>query len=132
MPIVSISLPEKLLEDTEASIKKCGFASRSEIIRQALRRFIEESKNLQTLEGEIVATITVIYGKAEKKVEMLEIQHEFDNVISTFLHAHVDSSNCLEVMVVRGEAATIRKLVDTLNTNEEIKQVKVAVLGKPS
>lgn len=132
MPIVSISIPEKLLENLEESLQERGFASRSEIIRQAIRDFIMERKDLKKLEGEVIATITIVYEKITKKSKMLDVQHQFGELISTFLHAHVDSSNCLEVMVVRGEAVTIQYLIDSLKSNEMIQQVKVALLGKPS
>ncbi|MFX0194987.1 MAG: CopG family ribbon-helix-helix protein [Candidatus Hodarchaeota archaeon] len=132
MPIVSISIPEKLLEDLEESLQERGFASRSEIIRQALRDFIMEHKDLEKFEGEIIATITIVYEKSAQKVKTLDIQHQYGSLISTFLHAHVDSSNCLEVMVVRGEAVMIRELIDSLKTSKLIQQVKVVFLGKPS
>ena len=131
MTIVSVSIPEKLLEELDNSIKERGFASRSETIRHALRSFVAEHRSLKELEGEIVATITVIYGKAAKNNQMLSAQHEYGNIISTFLHSHVDENNCLEGMVVRGDAGTIRRLVDAMKANEQIAQVKMAVLGKP-
>jgi len=131
LTIVSVSIPEKLLEELDNSIKERGFASRSETIRHALRSFMAGYRSLEKLEGEIVATITVIYGKAAKNNQMLSAQHEYGNIISTFLHSHVDENNCLEVMVVRGDAGTIRRLVDAMKANEQIAQVKMAVLGKP-
>ena len=51
MAVISVSVPEKLLERVEKSIKELGFANKSEIIRQALRTFIRESKNLRELES---------------------------------------------------------------------------------
>ncbi len=119
------------MKELDSSIKERGFASRSEIIRQALRAFIAEHRSLRELEGEIVATITVIYGKGAKDDPTFKIQHDYSNIISTFLHSHVEEENCLEVMVVKGDAGVIRRLVDALKANEQITQVKVAVLGKP-
>lgn len=128
MTIISVSVPEKLLRRVETSIKEQGFANRSEIIRQALRTFIVESRSLRELEGEITASITIIYNRESTKGQISEIQHSFGNIISTFLHAHIDEDHCLEVIVVNGEAATIRKLVEAFRTNEQINQIKISIL----
>jgi len=131
MTIISVSVPEKLLQRVETSIKEQGFANRSEIIRQALRTLITESRSLKELEGEITASITIIYKRESKKGQISEIQHSFGNIISTFLHAHIDEDHCLEVIVVNGEADTIRKLVEAFRTNEQINQIKISILKTP-
>ncbi len=129
--IISVSVPEKLLERVENSIREQGFANRSEIVRQALRTFIMESRSLRELEGEIAASITIIYERDATKGQISEIQHSFGDIISTFLHAHIDEDHCLEVIVVKGEADNIRKLVEAFRTNEQISQIKVSILKSP-
>jgi len=129
--VISVSVPEKLLERVENSIREQGFANRSEIVRQALRTFIMESRSLRELEGEIAASITIIYERDAKKGQISEIQHSFGDIISTFLHAHIEEDYCLEVIVVKGEADNIRKLVDAFRTNEHINQIKVSILKAP-
>ena len=128
MTVISVSVPEKLLERVENSIREQGFANRSEIVRQALRTFIMESRSLRELEGEIAASITIIYRREATKGQISEIQHNFGDVISTFLHAHIDEEHCLEVIVVKGKAENIRKLVEAFQTNEQISQIKVSIL----
>ena len=131
MTIISVSIPEILLERVESSIKEHGFANRSEILRQALRTFINESKNINELSGEITASITIIYERKPTKGQISEIHHSFGDIISTFLHAHIDEDYCLEVIVVKGEADTIKKLVNAFRTNELISQIKVSILKTP-
>jgi len=128
MTIISVSVPEKLIERVEKSIKEQGFANRSEIVRQALRTFIMESRSLKELEGEIAASITIIYERDATKGQISEIQHSFGDIISTFLHAHIEEDYCLEVIVAKGEADMIRKLVGAFRTNEQITQIKVSIL----
>ena len=130
--VISVSVPEKLLERVENSIRKQGFANRSEIVRQALRAFIMESRSLRELEGEIAASITIIYEREATKGQISEIQHSFGDIISTFLHAHIDEDYCLEVIVVKGEADNIRKLVHAFRTIEQISQIKVSILKTPN
>jgi CopG family nickel-responsive transcriptional regulator len=131
MTVISVSIPEKLLERVETSIKEQGFANRSEIVRQALRTFIMESRSLREVEGEVAASITIIYEREVTKGRISEIQHNFGDIISTFLHAHIDEDYCLEVIVVKGEVDAVKKLVDAFRTNEQISQIKVSLLKTP-
>lgn len=131
MTIISVSVPEILLERVESSIKEYGFANRSEIMRQALRTFINESKNINELSGEITASITIIYERKPTRGQISDIHHSFGGIISTFLHAHIDEDYCLEVIVVKGEAKTIRKLVNAFRINKLITQIKVSILKTP-
>ena len=128
MPIISVSIPEKLLERVKNSIREQGFANRSEIIRQALRAFVLESRNLEELKGEIAASVTIIYKRGAKHQQISEIQHSFGDIISTYLHAHIEEDYCLEVLVVKGEADSIRKMVNAFRTSEYINQIKVSIL----
>ena len=129
--IISLSVPEKLLKLVENSIEEQGFANRSEIVRQALRNFIQESKSLRELEGQIAASITIIYERGARKEQISEIQHSFGNIISTYLHAHIEEDYCIEVIVVKGAAERIRKLVEAFRINEQINQIKVSILKTP-
>ncbi|RLI26686.1 MAG: nickel-responsive transcriptional regulator NikR [Candidatus Hecatellales archaeon] len=127
MPIVSVSIPEKLLKELDDSLERRGFASRSEVLRQAVRFFIEEGRSLE-VEGEVVAVVTVVYEKAKGR---LLAHHEHEGLLLTFLHTHVDEGSCLEVLVLKGSAEAVRKLTDSIRMDERVKQVKITVLGGP-
>ena len=81
MTVISVSVPEKLLERVETSIEEQGFANRSEIVRQALRAFLTESRSLRELKGEIAASITIIYRRETTKGQISEIQHYMKSYI---------------------------------------------------
>jgi CopG family nickel-responsive transcriptional regulator len=130
LTVVSLSIPEKLLERIDESVEEHGFASRSEIVRQALRFFLREDAIFQRLKGKVVATITVIYERSTNREKISEIQHEYGEIVSTFLHSHLSEEYCLEVLVVSGDARSIQKLVDAFKTNEEIRQIKIVVLNQ--
>lgn len=127
--IVSVSIPEALLRRVDESAERRGFASRSEIIRQALRYFMAEYEELDRVHGSVIATVTITYRKEREKPYMLGVHHAYGGIVSTFLHAHVDEQNCLEVLVVKGRAERIRRFIESLLTREEVMQVKTSILG---
>jgi CopG family nickel-responsive transcriptional regulator len=125
-----LSIPDALLEQVDSTITERGFASRSEITRQALRLFLKEDIQIENLEGEIVATATIIYKDKADRKRLLDAQHVYSGLVSTFLHAHIHEGYCLEVIILKGQAKTIRKFTDTLRTNEQITQINIAVLAQ--
>ena len=130
MAIISLSIPESLIEKIDQKIKEKGFASRSEIARQALRLYLSEDLKIGEVEGEAAATITVIYRENADRRRLQEIQHLYSGLVSTFLHAHIQEGFCLEVIILKGEAFLIEKFLDKLRQNEDIIQMKVSVLNQ--
>jgi CopG family nickel-responsive transcriptional regulator len=128
MSIVSLSIPKSLLEKVDRYIKEQGFANRSEIIRQALRAYISESRRLGELEGRITAIITIVYRREAKRNQITDLQHNFGPVVLTFLHTHIEEGYCIEIIVARGDAQVIQALVQALKANEQISEAKVTIL----
>jgi CopG family nickel-responsive transcriptional regulator len=130
LTVVSLSVPDLLLKQVDTAIEQRGFASRSEIVRQSLRLFLNEDVRIEDLEGEIIATVTIIYREKADRGRILDAQHVYSGLVSTFLHAHIHEGFCLEVIILKGQAVTIRRFLDSLRSNEQITQIKIAVLDK--
>ncbi|MCW4044013.1 MAG: nickel-responsive transcriptional regulator NikR [Candidatus Bathyarchaeota archaeon] len=128
MSIISVSIPENLLEKVDSHMQEQGFANRSEIIRQALRAYLSESRKLSELQGKLAATITIIYKSESRTEQIIGIQHAYSSVIATFLHIHVEQDYCIEIIVAKGEAKTIKALITALKANKQISEVKVTTL----
>lgn len=126
--IISLSLPEELLKDLNSILGKEHAATRSEVIRQAVRNYILEYNKLEKIKGDVTATITVLYGKTERNEELFQLQHEFSDMITAYLHSHLTEENCLEVLVVKGPSKRLRDLIDGLKANKPVKQMKFAVM----
>jgi CopG family nickel-responsive transcriptional regulator len=130
MTIVSLSIPDALLEQVDKTITEKGFVGRSELIRQALRLYLTEDLAIEEINGEAVATITLIYRENADRRRLLDAQHVYGGLVSTFLHAHIHEGYCLEVIILKGQATLIQKFIDNLRQNEQINQIKVAVVSQ--
>ncbi len=128
MSIISISIPKSMLDKIDEYIRQQGFASRSEIVRQALRSYLSESKKLEDLTGRIAVTITLIYRRDARRGQITDLQHNYSSMVLTFLHMHVDADSCVEIIVAKGEAQTIKSLIQALKANKQISEVKVTLL----
>jgi CopG family nickel-responsive transcriptional regulator len=129
MSIVSLSIPKSLLDKVDHYIKEQGFANRSEIIRQALRAYMSESRKLNELQGRTTAIITIVYRREAKRSQITDVQHDFGPAVLTFLHTHIQEGYCVEIIVARGDAQVIKALVQALKANEQISEVKVTILS---
>ena len=57
------------------------------------------------------------------------LQHDYQNVIISTQHIHLDHDNCLEIVAVRGQPREVTKLADMLKS---IKGVKHCTLSMSS
>jgi CopG family nickel-responsive transcriptional regulator len=128
MSIVSLSIPKNLLEKVDQYAKEQGFANRSEIIRQALRAYMSESRKLDELQGRTTAIITIVYKREAKRSQITDLQHNFGPAVLTFLHTHIQEGYCVEIIVARSDAQVIQALVQALKANEQISEAKVTIL----
>jgi len=124
----SVSLPPKLLEQFDRMVAEKGYRNRSLAIADLMRAgLVEHHHQLGT--EEIAGTITLVYDHHKQHVQaaLTDIQHDHHDVIVSTLHVHLDHDNCLEVLVVRGQAQQVKKIADELLTARGVKHGKLTV-----
>ncbi|MGB1587100.1 MAG: CopG family ribbon-helix-helix protein [Thermoplasmatota archaeon] len=120
MAVVSVSLPDDLVQHMDAAIEREGAPGRSAFVRAAIR----ERADRQTPGGHIHGSITVAYRHGEEP-RISEVRHAFHDVVLSLMHTHCDPTQCMDVLLVGGDAARILDLHATL---ERMRQVDRAVL----
>ena len=108
-------MDSKLLKQFDKYINQKGYANRSEAIRDLIRNNLVEEE-WAVGKGETVGTITIIYNhhKRELTDTLTNIQHKYHASMISTMHVHLDSHNCLEVLVVKGKAKEIKIIADRL------------------
>lgn len=115
MAVISISLPDTLLEQSDAFLSERGFAGRSELVRAALRDFLKHEAPRAT--GETSATVTLLYPHgSERKIG--EIRHDYTDVIQSLMHGHTEEA-CVELFLLKGDAARLREFTDALRASRD-------------
>jgi len=127
MVVVSMSIPDSLLSDLDFLTEEMGFANRSEAIRYAIRGLLSEKMIEFKTSENIVATITGLYDKSVNKDILARLQHDYDDMIKTLLHIHLDEINCLEVMVVKGNGDALNELLHKLRSLKGMKELKYCI-----
>src|SRR5512146_149070 len=102
---IGVSLPDNLLDRFDEIIKKRGYSSRSEGIRDAIRNYIIHYEWMNEVEGERIGVITLIYEHEQRGLvsSLTDIQHMYTGLIRSSVHVHLDHDNCMEIVMLQGE-----------------------------
>lgn len=127
---IGVSLPENLLERFDEIITKRGYSSRSEGIRDAIRGYIRYYAWMSEVEGERVGTISLVYDHNQRGLvnSLLDIEHEFTDIIRSSIHIHINHDMCMEVLMVRGEGQKVKAVTEKIMTLRGVKHVKLTTI----
>ncbi len=127
---IGVSLPENLLEKFDEIITKRGYSSRSEGIRDAIRGYIRYYAWMSEVEGGRVGTISLVYDHGQRGLvnSLLDIEHEFSEIIRSSIHMHINHEMCLEVLLVRGDARDVKEVTERIMTIRGVKHVKLTTI----
>ncbi len=121
----SISLPEELIINFDRLLRKKRYSSRSEAIRDLIRRELIEEEITQN--QNVLGVLHLLYDhhKYELSDKLTDIQHHAYEMIISTTHVHVDHDNCLEVILLKGRVEQIRELANTMISLSGVKSGKL-------
>lgn len=122
-----VSLDHHLLDDFDRLIARKNYATRSEALRDLIRDNLvgqEWDDNKDT-----VGTITLVYDHHVRDLteKLTDIQHDYERLILSAMHVHLDHDHCLEVLAVRGKGRDIRQVADRLIATKGVKHGKLTM-----
>lgn len=122
-----VSFEQELLARFDALIEARGYASRSEAIRDLVRRELVNEEWTQP-DAEVVGTVTIVYDHHAHELSdvLTELQHRDHDAIVCSTHIHLDAHNCLEVVIVRGASARVKAIADALISTRGVKHGALA------
>ena len=127
MTIVSVSLNDDIIREMDQLQRHLGFSGRSEIMRAGIRQLAAEERDKQDLSGNIFALLLAIHDE-ESDYEVTEMGHTYDKIIGTHIHNKIDRNKCLEIFLLKGEAAEITHMTKKFRANRKMDQVRLIAL----
>lgn len=124
-----VSLEKRLLERFDALNREKKYTNRSEALRDMIRRELVQK---EWREGrEVAGAITLIYDHHTRDLmaKVTDIQHDFQTLIISTQHIHLDHHHCLEIIAARGKAEDVQRLADALTS---VKGVRHGTLSMSS
>ena len=131
---IGISLDNELLAEFDELIARQGYQSRSEAIRDLVRRQISQ-KQLENPEAEAIGAVFLVYDHHAAKLaeSLIELQHSHTHAgalqIISSLHVHLDEHDCLEIIVLRGRIGEINKVAENILSMKGVKLGRINVVA---
>ncbi|MEM0084828.1 MAG: nickel-responsive regulator [Candidatus Methanomethylicia archaeon] len=107
-----VAFKEETLKILSEYMEKMKLNNRSKVIDEAIKLYLSE-RGLIMEDGFFGGVITVYFEhKAEQ--ELTELQHKFLRIVISNTHAHLDEENCIEAILVKGDAKEIKQFISEL------------------
>ena len=129
MTVVSVSMPDNLLERIDTFADDHGYTGRSEVVREAARNLLGEFED-KRLEGrELMGIVTVLFDYETTRVEerMMHLRHEHDDLVASNFHSHVGNRYCMELFILDGSLEDISTFVGKIRATQDTVSVDYSV-----
>jgi metal-responsive CopG/Arc/MetJ family transcriptional regulator len=129
--IISISLSQKNLQSIEEALSDMGYMSRSELIRDAVRYFLNEKVQLEKIKGSVEGIITILYDHSVVS-KVSQIRHEYTHVLKSFMHSDFNAHkcSCCEVILFSGQSSDIRKAYNKLRSIKGVEEAHIYIASE--
>ena len=122
-----VSLEEEILESLDIYVEKNGFSNRSQAIRFLIEKNVAEEKWM--CNHTVAGTIVIMYDNERKDItsHIADIEQEHRELILSSSQYFINSSFCLHIATVMGEAFRLTELSDRLISIKGIKHGKLVM-----
>lgn len=110
MERITMSMDEALATDFDRMVQERGYASRSEAMRDLVRREVEVHRQSRETRTQCVASLSYVYNHHERNLaeRLSEAQHQHHDLVVATMHVHLDHEHCLESVMLKGPALAVR------------------------
>ncbi|UPM43539.1 CopG family ribbon-helix-helix protein [Halocatena salina] len=130
MTVVSVSMPDALLERLDTFADEHGYTGRSEVVREASRNLLSEFEDKRLEDRDLLGVVTVLFNYETSDVEqrMMQLRHEHELLVSSNVHNHVGDRYCMELFVVEGSLEEISTFVGKIRATQDTLSIDYSVI----
>jgi CopG family nickel-responsive transcriptional regulator len=122
-----VSLEQVLLKSLDKYVEDNHLTNRSQAIRQLINNNLVEKK--WQCNNIVAGSVTLVYDPHKRDIlkHLTDIQHEYNSVILSTQHFHLDYDHCLDIVAVKGKAIKLTELSDKLKAVKGIQHGKLTM-----
>lgn len=134
MQRVTISLDDELADEFDALVGRQGYQSRSEAVRDLIRRAVDIERLSEASDEMCVANLSYVYDHHTRDLArvLTELQHERHDLVVSSTHVHLDHHSCLESTMMRGPVKDVRALGESIRTQRGVRFGAMNLVSLPS
>lgn len=129
MQRITITIEEELLQTVDAVMRRRGYVSRSE----ALRDMIRETAAREVASADTTLCVAVLgyvydHGTRALAQRLTQVFHDHHDLSIAGMHVHLDHESCLEVAVLKGAVSAVRALADALTAQRGVRHANLHIV----
>lgn len=130
MTVVSVSMPDELIEQIDRFVEEHGYTGRSEVIREGARSLFDEFEDRDLADRQLMSIVTVLFNFETSDIEqsMTNLRHEYETLVTSNLHSHVGDGICMELFILEGDLDEISTFVGKVRATEEMLSIDYSVI----
>ncbi|USZ69851.1 CopG family ribbon-helix-helix protein (plasmid) [Halorussus salilacus] len=130
MTVVSISMPDELLDRVDDFADEHGYTGRSEVFREAARNLLGEFEDRKLEDRDLMGVVTVLFSYEDTTVEerMMHLRHEYEGLVASNVHNHVGDHYCMELFILEGTLEDISTFVGKIRATQDTLTVDYSVI----
>jgi len=134
MQRVTVSLDEAETAAFDAIVAEQGYASRSEAVRDLVRRAVDARRLNAAVDGACFANLSYVYDHHLPALvrRLTALQHAHHDLVVATTHVHLDHDNCLESTMLKGPVAAVRSLADGIEATSGVRYTALNLISAPS
>lgn len=127
MQRITITLDDDLLQEVDG----LGYDNRSEAIRDLVRAGLQQAAETRQAAGPSVGALAYVYDHHRRDLpeRLTNSFHDHHDLSVATLHVHLDHHACLEVAVLKGDAALVRRFADAVSAERGVQHGKLLLLS---
>jgi CopG family transcriptional regulator, nickel-responsive regulator len=125
---ITISVSDDFAAELAAFMKSQRYDNRSEAVRDLTRLGLRQARADHSVSGDCVATLSYVFDHHTRELakRLTDAHHDHhDHQVAT-MHVHLDHHSCLEVAVLRGDAAKVRDFVKAVIAERGVRHGQVS------
>ena len=125
-----ISIENELLALFDKRIQRKKYKNRSEAIRDLIREKLSTEK-LENENANAFGIISFVYDhhKREIQKQLNGFQHDAYKSVVFTTHIHIDHDNCMEIIILKDKAKTIKQISENILGLKGVKNGKVTLMA---
>jgi CopG family nickel-responsive transcriptional regulator len=122
MERITMSIDEELAKAFDELIAARGYTSRSEAMRDLLRREVGVDRTRDSARTQCVASLSYVYNHHVRELaeRLTAAQHEHHSLVVATTHLHLDHEHCLENVFLKGPTAAVRAFADSVRAERGV------------
>jgi len=122
MERITMSIDEELARAFDEMIEARGYTSRSEAMRDLLRREVDGFRVNEGARTQCVAALSYVYNHHVRDLSerLNAAQHDHHSLVMSTTHVHLDHEHCFENVFLKGPANVVRAFSDKIRAERGV------------